>query len=179
MLDLTEERHTEYCKNHDFDYWALREHDKSIVGAWEKVTLLQSALEKYKYAIWLDADAFIKDTSVDLRDACEVNAVGAVKFRAPHSWGEHYNVGAVYVCDGEDARSFINEWAGIYNTIVGDWQFEQGAFNLMSNHGVVFELPEKWNYTVGRHFGDEKVVLGFHSIRGVDEKLLAMKKEIM
>jgi len=180
LLDLVEERHARYCKDHDFDYWSLREHELGIRNCWEKVILLRSALEKYKYAVWLDADAFIEDVSVDLRYACKEDMVGAVKFRAPYSWGEHYNVGVVYVCNGKNARSFIDEWKSTHmeRASFRKFQNEQGGFNKIANDSVVFELHEKWNHTVGRHFGDKKVVLGYHSVRGVDEKLSAMKKEI-
>jgi hypothetical protein len=48
----------------------------------------------------------------------------------------------------------------------------------MSNE-VVSKIPDEYNYTVGRHFGnDNPIVKGYHSIRGTQNKYDAMKKDL-
>lgn len=179
LLDLTENHHAEYCNFHNFDYLPLRVNESEYpfgVGDWEKVYFLKKYLSQYRFVVWLDADAFIADPQTDLRDVYRENKIGAVQLKAPYTWGDHFNVGALYCGQGNDVSRFMDAWLDGYP---GDYrQREQGVFNAIAGD-VVFELPPEWNYTVDRHFGIENpFVRGYHSIRETDRKLSAMKRDM-
>lgn len=182
LLDLTEGLHRKYCEQHEFDYQVERQ---NVVaewswegGAWTKVELLHRALLRgYSFVVWLDADAMIVDPEIDLREACRgAGSVGAVKFYAPFTWGDHYNTGALYLENSSTTRKFVDDWLAGYPG--PEKQREQGVFNALSE-GRVTELPSAWNYTLDRHFGiTYPVVRGYHSIRSIEGKYQAMKEDL-
>lgn len=175
LLTLTRQRHAACCADHDIAYLPAITTGEAFPtlehGAWTKVELIKKALaDGHDQVIYLDADTIIVDPGADLRDACKGVDVGAVKFYAPKTWRDHFNVGALYFTNGPRAASFVDKWFAMYP------ENEQAAFNFLAAiEPCVTELDCIWNHTIDRH--DEKpgiVVRGFHSVRGTEAKLKAM-----
>jgi len=177
-LALTNERHTNYCKNHLFDFrsvcsnvvqgWSLTQ------GGWAKVALMRVAVQYgYTFVVWLDADTVIKDLTTDLRMGCPANGVGAVRFRY-NTFAPHWNVGALYirVSSLPDLEHFFDLWIKGYPG--PEDQREQGVLNALGTEYIT-TIDDKWNYVPNRCDPvDAPVVLGFHSTRGVSNKMKAM-----
>lgn len=170
LLDATTEITQEYCRKYNIDLVEKVDTTfEGITGHWRKVELLKEYLPQYKYLMWLDADAFISRDDVDIRDACK--RMSAVKFyyrdRKPI-----YNVGVLYMENSPEVISFINRW------LTQPLKNEQVVFNEIAGEFVI-ELLSTWNYTIDRHFNnDNPIVKGFHSIRGLEEKLSAINKAL-
>ena len=170
-LRLTRKRHQKYAELHGFDFSSalikVAEADKYLF--WWKVEILQRALERgYQRVVWLDADAYIADLSVDLREACPADGIGVVQFTTLYT---HWNVGVMYLGNGERVREFMQVWLAKRE----DEKNEQEIFNQICD-GIVMGLPCKWNYTLNRHTGEERpVVRGFHGQGTRDERYLLMR----
>ena len=82
MVAQVFQRHMEYCLKWHFDYqFILGDVDTRYpkeMGGWAKIPLIQKALVDYEYVVYLDADAYIADMDVDLRDAIQYG-IGAVQ----------------------------------------------------------------------------------------------------
>lgn len=172
LAELTHERHWRYCKQHGLEYQFV-ESDLGYpmeTGGWTKVELVRRALQEYQYVIWMDLDAYIYDLQIDLREACPLEGVGAVRF--DRNVNPHFNIGVLYFSSSPDTTAFVREWqAGFPGPDKGH---EQAVFNQLP--GIV-ALPSKWNATPERHEIREIVVAGFHSVRGIENKYKAMQKE--
>lgn len=174
------ERHARYCEKFGIDYQVyLQQKRPAENGAWDKVLLVQKALrDGYDLVVWLDADAIIWDLDTDLRSVPNPpDTIGAVLFEKCRFYNAHYNAGVLYFRSGVSVLFFVTAWLAEYPGI-HKWR-EQKVFNDMAGD-VVYRLPVTWNYTALRHSGVEKpVVRGYHSIRGAEEKLQAMLKDLM
>lgn len=174
------ERHARYCEKFGIDYQTyLQQMRPEENGAWDKVILVQKALQDgYDLVVWLDADAMIWDLDTDLRSVPNPpDTIGAVVFEKCRFYEAHYNAGVLYFRNGPSVRLFVAAWLAGYP---GEHKWhEQKVFNDMSSN-IVCALPATWNYTAFRHSGVGKpVIRGYHSIRGAEEKLQAMLKDLM
>lgn len=73
MLELTRNRHRRYAVQHGMDYyWIVNGIPaRPRAAGWGKISLVQQALSLgYEYVVWLDADALILDTTVNLVSKC-------------------------------------------------------------------------------------------------------------
>lgn len=184
LLSLTFKRHVLYCEKYNIDYSIhVTEIMPAECGGWDKVKLVQRYLsEDYDLVIWLDADATIWNLDRDINDVPNpVDTIGAVRFdEFRNQYGKikspaHYNVGALYFRNGDNVKEFVNQWLNNYPG-KSPWH-EQQVFNDISDN--VFQLPDEYNYTVDRHSGnDNPIVKGYHSIRGLEKKYEAMKKDL-
>lgn len=180
MLALTRTRHQKYADMHNFEYMPLVSDGpvqyNPLMGGWAKVSYILSALEHHvDTAVWLDADAFIADMDADLRGGCPEH-IGAVKFFPPQSWGEHWNVGVLYLRNNGATLEFVNKWLLRYPG--PEFGREQAVFNELGKDFVT-TLPSKWNYTLNRHFDcNAPIVRGFHG-SGTNEQKLALMKEAL
>lgn len=179
MISECFQRNASYCERFGIDYrFYLQQVKPASNGGWDKVFLIQQALhDGYDLVIWLDADAVIWDLETDL---CTVpnppDTIGVVQFKRCRFFDTHYNVGVLYVRNGPRAQEFVNTWLDGYPGGLR-WR-EQKVFNDISND-TIFQLPTTWNYTVLRHAGVEKpMIRGYHSIRGAEEKLRMMLKDL-
>lgn len=181
MLELTKQRNRNYCARWQMDFQCL-ESASSIKyadpkeGAWAKVELIKMALEKgYKYIIWLDADAMIKDIDTDLRDGC-IDGVGACWMRIPQL--NHWNVGVLYVTNTPQVKQFIDAWLAEYPGINDGW-YEQGVFNRLGMKSkVVQTVSDRWNATLNYSMVPDAVVLGFHGYGKTQERFEAMQSTL-
>jgi galactosyl transferase GMA12/MNN10 family len=175
MLRLSFARHMEYACKHKFDMQVqmtdiTKDHPTCFVdgalapmGAWAKLFIIRDALRAgYEYVCWIDADALIFDTSVDLREAFkEFDHIGACQHPGPPV---HLNVGVVYYRNTQPARDFVEKWISYYGDKTLDGWMEQGVFNrLTAETGFVKRIDDRWNAT---HYAGtdvaHPVILGYH-----------------
>ena len=122
--------------------------------------LIRQGLRGYQSVVWLDADTLITDMETDLRDAIQLEKIGACWHRIPQM--DHWNVGALYLDDCEAVRDFVDQWLAEYPGLNDGWM-EQGAFNRLALQSkTVVTLSDKWNATLDVNMVPDAVVLGFH-----------------
>lgn len=179
MIELTRKHNEDYCKRWGFDYrveidpiipeWPIKH------GGWAKVELIRQALDKgYMFVVWLDADALIYDTDIDLREGCPVG-IGACWHRIPQL--NHWNVGVMLMQNTYEVREFVVNWLKKYPSADG-W-FEQGEFNRLGKSSkVVNTLSDKWNATINVNMVPDAVIIGFHGQGDAGQRLDAMKEAV-
>lgn len=181
LLELTKQRHRDYCIRHQMDFQSLAsasslKYADPKVGSWSKIELVKFALDKgYKFVIWLDADTLIKDLDVDLRDGC-VDGIGACWQRIPQI--HHWNVGALYFVNTPQVRQFIDAWLAGYPGLGDGWN-EQGVFNKLGMKSkVVQTISDRWNATLNHTMVPDAVVLGYHGYGSTQERYDAMQNTL-
>jgi hypothetical protein len=170
-----------YCLRHRMDYRLLvgdiHNYDGRH-GHWTVPEYIRDFMRMgYQYIIYMDADAFVVDHAVDLRDACAPDMIGAVwhnlSYHEP-DWS-HFNVGMLYVHNTTKTRAFVDEWLSKYPGKPDFPWWEQGEFNKLGKlRGVINHLDNKWN---AGHVSpsDQMVVWGLH---GIPDRLDAMRKAV-
>ena len=179
LLELTKTRNEVYCALHNFDFLCtVEDGDRpSSMGAWQKVALIKDAMLKgYEYIIWLDADALIYDTAADLREACEIDKIGACWHRIPQL--HHWNVGVLYIHNSPETRTFIDAWSNSYPPPNDGW-YEQGVFNGMAKMtNTVVTVSDKWNATINVNMVPDAVVIGYHGQGSAKNRLEMMTRTL-
>jgi len=166
-------RNTNYCEKFEIDYTFISATIKPMEnGGWDKVYHIFDAFS-YDLIVWLDADAIIYDTNVDLKSVPLLkDSVGAVMFGSPVP---HLNVGVMYVKPGKQVTKLFQKWIGMYPG-QGAWR-EQGVFNAIKNECVTY-LPSAWNKNYDYNPYSHPVVMGFHGF-GEPEKRVALMREVL
>jgi hypothetical protein len=151
-----------YCNKHKVDY----QFTNSVVndewqmgqGGWAKLLLIQKALEKYQYVVWMDADTIIVNESEDIRCAVK-QGIGATFHQKPEP---HFNVGMLYMVNSDDVRWMIRNW--IYKYPGYDNWYEQRIFNDMISFypNIVYKIEPKWNSWFGHEESENPVVASYH-----------------
>lgn len=163
MIELTREHNQAYCDKHGFDFQCVVEDNLIAVdnGAWAKIKYIKEALrEGYQYIVWLDADAMIIDTSVDLREAVQYKKISACWHRIPQL--NHWNVGVLYIYNSPNVVDFVDKWFNSYPPPADGW-FEQGVFNRLAlKNNTVITASDRWNATIDVSMVPDAVVMGFH-----------------
>lgn len=178
MLELTKERNRNYCIYNRMDFQCLAsasspKYTDVHEGGWGKIELILRALEQgYRFVVWLDSDALIKDLSADLRDGC-INGIGVCWHRIPQM--NHWNTGVMYIRNTPDVVEFCTEWLAAYPGLKDGWA-EQGVFNRMAvKNPVVQTISDRWNATLNYSMVPDAVVLGFHGYGTPQERFKAMQ----
>ncbi len=178
MLELTRQRNRDYCIRWQMEYQCLEsasspKYADPFTGSWSKVELIKMALnDGYKYVIWLDADALIKDIDTDLRDGC-INGIGACWQRIPQL--NHWNVGVLYCVNTPQVKEFIDAWLEGFPGLGDGWN-EQGVFNKLAMQSkVVQTISDRWNATLNYSMVPDAVVLGYHGYGSAQERFEAMQ----
>lgn len=164
-------RNTLYCKEHGllFQFYIEERFDPKL-GAWDKVFLIQEALQDYDFVMWLDADALLFDVSRSVLDVpLPEDSVGAVRYFLPVS---HFNTGVLYFRNGDKTKAFLKKWVDGFPG-KGSWK-EQQVFNSMKE--LVTELPREWNRNYDNNPSANPVVMGFHGFGDADNRLSLMRK---
>lgn len=177
MMELTKERHEQYCKKYDLDfqYFVGNVLDRPIeTGGWDRIELVRRALDEgYQYVAWLDPDTMIYDFETDLREAFQVGKIGACWHRIPQL--DHWNTGVLYFHNTQETRDFVDKWLNTYPAPRDGW-LEQGVFNRMARQGrTVVTLSDKWNATLNVNMVPDAVVLGFHGQGNTKQRIKLMQ----
>lgn len=174
LIRVTFNRHKSYCENYGIDYsfqvgnLNYAGSPDRTVGDWYKVIMIQRLLKEHELVIYLDADTMIYDLSFDLSTVENPpDTIGAVIFPRrikPNGklvYNSHYNVGALYVRNGERVQKFLEKWLGYYPG-TPTW-YEQGVFNDILD-GTIYPLPYEYNHTSTAHPESNSIkVKGYHS----------------
>lgn len=186
LIALAYPRHVRYALKHGFDYLAsigsTLQQEEPPRGGWEKVFLVQRALEQgYDFIAYLDADALIADLSADLREALKDKPFSIGACWHPGRGG-HLNSGVLFFRRTRDGVHFIHHWLAERGREKDKWQ-EQAVLNRMAHEekykGVVGIIPDVYNAT--RRAGtytDEAIIIGYHSPETVAERLERMKADM-
>jgi glycosyltransferase involved in cell wall biosynthesis len=183
QMGLTANRNIAYCTAHGMDYQAIYadidgyDNTKPEELGWGKVALIRKAMNvnRYKNIIWLDADTIIADISVDLRDACTPDKIGAVwhELRQNDAILKHWNVGVLAVSNTELTRKFMDGWLKEFPGKPDFPWFEQGVFNrLGEDMGIIHTLGAEWNSVDYVNPHPHPIIMGFH---GYQDRLNVMK----
>lgn len=171
MIELTKERHEEYCRSFGIEYQLHVCGELHEPGGWEKLRLVKERFEQYDLIIWLDADAFIEDVTVDLRTVpTSPDSIGAIWFPVPRP---HWNVGVMYFRPGKETSAFLDKWLARYPG-EGDWH-EQQVFQELAVmwNAPVITLPDEWNSSLEHNWKGKRIISAFHGCRN---RLQVMKE---
>jgi hypothetical protein len=182
LIELTRQRNVDYCAAHNFDLQIVIDGVIDVpvdLGGWSKVELVRRALVAgYRYVVWLDADAVIKNLLADLRDALPAGGIGCVWHR--NSMYDHWNVGVMYFRNTKGTLDFIREWQA-QAPGVDQWH-EQSIYNSMANDikwaCVIRTLDPIWNSTTVNAPCDNPVIMAFHGCGDAQKRLNLMREAI-
>lgn len=168
-----------YCLKYQMDYQLIvgdQPGRSGETGHWSVPRLIKSFLDLgYSKIIYLDADTIIVDSSVDLREACVADKIGAVWHNLSYltpDWS-HFNAGAFYVTNTPKVQKFVIQWLSKYPGIKDFPWWEQGEFNkLGKSMDIINHLDNRWN---AGHVSPSSnpIVMGLH---GIPDRLEAMQK---
>jgi len=198
LMTLYFDRHVEYCERHDFDYivqggpvahWA----EPPWIG-WAKIAMMQQLmLQGYEYLVYLDADAYISDLSVDLRSVCQ-KPINMVRWWDQSESLSHLQGGVIYMHSLppqaqqanaytivstllQEAKYYIDRFPGLRG-----W-YEQGQINEFSKHDwfkdFFGEVPIEYNWgEKANKKCEHPVVKAFHGVRPMNVLYETMKESI-
>ena len=181
MLELTEARHKEYCNRHGYYYRPVVGNPLPEIppeaGNWARIKLIKDALEEgFEQVIFLDADTLIYDMETPLENAIEAGRIGVCWHRIPQL--HHWNIGAMYLDNCKEVRTFIDNWLASYPPPADGWM-EQGVFNRLARSGnVVVTVSDRWNATLDVSMVPDAVVLGFHGQGDTEYRIEVMKQTL-
>lgn len=168
IMDITYCHHKNYCIRFGFEYSFQKANEVQDKGDWYKVVMIQRLLKLHDLVICLDADTMIHDTNFNLAIVENPpDTIGVVLFPERHKdngklvYKSHYNVGALYIRNGERVNQFIENWLSKYpgNT---KW-YEQQVFNDIVNE-TIYQLPNEYNHTSTAHPESNHIIVkGYHS----------------
>ena len=179
MVAQVFQRHMEYCLKWHFDYqFILGDVDTRYpkeMGGWAKIPLIQKALVDYEYVVYLDADTYIADMDVDLRDAIQYG-IGAVIYNNPIV---QYCVGDLFIHRSEEVRIFLTEWMMNFPG-PKPWR-EQEIFNslCMIYHGAIVKpIDVKWDSAYLYWESEHPVIQAFHGHGTVANRMMLMAEDM-
>lgn len=181
MLELTENRHREYCRTHGIHYKAVIGNPLPEIpleaGNWARIKLIQDALtEGFAQVYWLDADTMIYDMQTPLSEAVSPGRIGVCWHRIPQL--HHWNIGALYMDNTPNVRNFIGNWLDSYPPPSDGW-LEQSVFNRMARTDkTIVTISDRWNATFDVSMVPDAVVLGFHGQGDTEHRIELMKKTL-
>jgi hypothetical protein len=155
MVDDHKARHLEYCKRHDYVYI---EDPHPIATGWDIMERIKSHMDtgNYSHIFWIDADTFVADLGVDMRDTLGDSQYLALTIH-PYPWGNgqpvfHANTGIMYWRCCEKAQAFLNDLLD-YRERYGDNQIGINWMLFGSEDSVFWQdgfrvLNCQWNNNV-------------------------------
>jgi hypothetical protein len=148
----------EYARRHHYELVVGVGDAKGRPPSWGKVPLLQRLLQHHDFVVWIDADAFILDASVDIATIIPTGAFQAfvVAALSPDK-GTAPSMGVWALREGDRAQQFLEQvWQ--QDDLISHRLWEQAA--VMRLIGWTTELPftkerpSEWDE--GTHFLDEE-----------------------
>lgn len=181
LMEISLTHHMNYARRHLMDFqfiasdveqrtqFALPDVNYRQVGFfgdnWAKISIIQKWLMQYEYIFYLDADALIVDTTVDLREAFAGSTVGILM--CEHSW--MFNTGVVFFhkVTGLDALmvAWVAENPG--NILPGHiaWDEQVIINRLMVDNrflGLARKMDDKWNSSFQTNESPHPVISAWH-----------------
>jgi hypothetical protein len=201
LVSLYFDRHTKYCAEHGFDYIVqggpvANFGEQPLIG-WAKIAMMQKlCMQGYEYIVYLDADAYIADTDVELRAAC-LKPITMVRWwdkQSQENALSHLQGGVIYVHSLPPSVNQMNAYS-ILSTLLQEAKYyidmypgmrgwyEQGLINQLAQHpwfkDFFGEVPIEFNWGVHSHVEcDRPVIMAFHGVRPMDVLYNTMKESI-
>jgi hypothetical protein len=157
LLALTLPTFREYADRHGYDVVLGEPAASARPASWGKIPLLRQLLQTYEFVLWVDADALILDSSVDLETAIPADAFQALAV-PDCGVGVYPNCGVWALRSGDRAQAFLaNVWA--QQDVIDHVWWEQAAVMRLLGWSLVdlakarssdwddgtFTLEEVWN----------------------------------
>lgn len=178
LLQLSIGRHKQYCERHGFDYryTAGKEVTQEQFSRLWFDAVGKAIADGYQFIVFLDADAWVHDLSVDLRTAVLGDGFGAT-WHSLEKWPDdrcydHFNIGAFYMRPGPRAREAFAKWSAADFT-QHPWT-HQHTFNQIVPKYLIVQLPHRWNLDPF-HDDTEAYVRALHAYGDMEKRYLAMK----
>lgn len=191
LLDIASPHHQQYCSLFGITYChtrtKIRTDDRHPV--WEKTAAIRRELatvDDGELVVWLDADAIVTDTNVDLRSVVPLimaqeqgqGRIGMVRWR-----GGMLNAGVIYMVVDQRVRDYIDSVDNT-GTVPNEYDLkDQATYDLFTRRaeyaGLVVELPSQWNsYTYAKYPPTAPVVVrawhgASHDIAAAGLKMVA------
>lgn len=153
------ESHRAYARRLGAEYEAIIEPKRmpdTAISAWLKIPVLLGALQSgYEWVGFIDADAEVRSTAPDFRDALKTESIGMVNGRSGR-----VNSGVILVRNSEVSRQFFRRVMGsiveeIPDEARANLKYENGnVIFVTSELGGVEELDRRWNNTADRELDD-------------------------
>lgn len=173
LLELTHRRNELYSLKFDVDYQVTV--GRGIYNAppnWQKIPLIRQALEYgYGEVCWLDTDAVIVDTSVDIFPKLDKHiALADFYCYEVQPWDHFYNSGVMFIKNTEESRRLF-DW--VWHTREReqnhhvDGLYEENHINdyLHVHPELVQSLPHKLNCWQKYCKSDNNTIIsGFHAM---------------
>lgn len=150
MLNLTERRHRAYCEQIGAEY-LCSDADTSDERTyhWRKIRLIEDALVLgFDKVIWLDSDAVIVDTKVNLFDLVGYGIGVCECFDSP-TIQRHLNTGVVWAVNSPEVLDFVREWDRTPRNSENAWQDQNAFIQLMKGRpyrDLLTVLPNRFNH---------------------------------
>jgi hypothetical protein len=170
MLEITAQRHADYCARHGITYWSLiGDVQFSRSAHWNKIVLVQHALELgFETVAWLDADTLIVRDDEDIRGALNGGGpLGLALHPLPglDDRANHYNSGVMIMRNTSRTREFFNAvWE---KGPLGNHQWHEQAriLDLLPAFpDLVQPLDPRWNATNGLPPVRDPIIKAWHGI---------------
>ncbi|MEX0677441.1 MAG: class I SAM-dependent methyltransferase [Pirellulales bacterium] len=171
LLENTRAHHRSYAQRHGLDYCYAESNPAAPKRAgWGKISLILSAMRAgYERIVWLDADAVILDTNVNLAELTD-QGIGMVKHPNPLHW----NSGVVIVVRSSATEKFF-EAVHREPENTSAWM-EQLAINSLAERtefaGLLVELAAAYNTTPGAVTSHSPVVIAAHGLPHCERRRL-------
>lgn len=125
----------QYCEKHDIDHIYFSSGPSYIPPYWWKVLVFLDVLNLKKHDIvcWMDSDAFVYNTKVDIREFFNESSRSMVIAPDPDGWGSIF-MAAVYMAkNNAKSREIFTTWMSYYNDTKfkkmndGKWKYIGGG----------------------------------------------------
>ena len=184
LMDISLMHHLHYCRRHQIDYqfiesdiqmravWFMpqtlyQRTTRQVFTNWSKLPMIQMWLAQYDYVFYVDADALIVDTSVDLRKAFRETGAGILVCR--HGTTAMYNTGVVFFHKVDGLDTLMDAWLAWNPENIPPGEFEpdeQIILNRLMNDerfiGMIQQMDDRWNSTLRTNESPHPVISAWH-----------------
>jgi hypothetical protein len=148
----------EYCKKHEIDHIFMREGPENIPPYWWKVFVFYDLMKQGKHDIivWMDSDAFVYSTKVDVRAFFKHYEQTMITCPDPYPWPSNFMAAVYMVRNDSRGQEIFQEWMNLYKPDKwrklqnGKWRYigngqwagidyEQGSFAK-----IIMPKYDKW-----------------------------------
>jgi hypothetical protein len=165
LIEVSVVQHLKYIRKHNMDFDLVISDTEPIVSGFTKITIADCWLKQYEYVFYLDADAMIVDTSVDLRTAFYGSGAAVLMARHPSM----YNTGVIFLHWVKGMDAVMQQWLEGHPANIAEgkrvWD-EQVIINRMMEEprfaGLIAGMDDKWNSSFRTNESPHPVISAWH-----------------
>ena len=164
LLNLSIGNFLKFAEIHDYQpeicYQSL---DAAKPPAWTKLLFILNLMEKYDEIFWVDSDAIILDTSVDVLDEIDPSSEMAWVYHEYENQ-RHPNSGVMYIRVNESTRNLFSEASLQYDLEKHPWWDQAALMRVMGIHTEDSEIKSGTNRNTIK-IKEQELSLSWNSIR--------------